>query len=120
NTLVCAFDYGDQELIFEVRGLPSTNPYPGGVEKNKDKRKDPNYVGNVFYGADGFVVCPSYSSGVAFGKNGEVIEQFQGGGDHHLNFIEAVRKRRAGDFEAAVKHLHADIEQGHLSSALCH
>src|SRR5262249_16471415 len=107
NTHISLFDYGDKELIFEVRGLP-TRDLKGAM------------VGNIYYGADGYVVCPSYFSGTAFGKSGEVIKQFNGHGDHHGNFIEAVRKRRAGDFEGAVKHLHADIEQGHLSSALCH
>ena len=36
-----------------------------------------------------------------------------GGGDHYGNFVDAVRSRNADD-------LNADIEEGHLSSALCH
>src|SRR5207237_8244446 len=33
NTQICLFDYRDSELIFEVRGLPSTNPFPGPFAK---------------------------------------------------------------------------------------
>ena len=29
NTQVIHFDYGDSELVFEVRGWPSQTPYPG-------------------------------------------------------------------------------------------
>ncbi len=100
NTQVCLFDYGDCELIFEVRGLPTQKLLGAGV-------------GNIFYGSEGYVVCPSYSSGIAYDKDGKKLEEFRGGGDHYGNFIHAVRER---------KHelLNADILEGHLSSALCH
>ena len=57
----------------------------------------------------------SYDTGVAFDAEGNEIKKFSGGGDHHhyANFVEAVRAR---DY----KKLNADVEQGHLSSALCH
>jgi predicted dehydrogenase len=100
NTQVCVFDYGDAELIFEVRGLP-TDPYRGAA------------VGNVFHCADGYLVCTTYQRAAAYRPNGEQIRTFDGGADHFANFISAVRSRRRQD-------LHADIEEGHLSSALCH
>jgi hypothetical protein len=100
NTQVCVFDYGDAELIFEVRGL-KTDKYKGAG------------VGNVFHCADGYLVCTSYDTAVACQPNGEVIERFSGGGDHFGNFIKAVRSRKHTD-------LNADILEGHLSSALCH
>ena len=50
---------------------------------------------------------------VDFDKQGQIIEKFQGDGDHFANFIGAVRSRKIED-------LHADILDGHLSSALCH
>lgn len=134
NTQVCLFDYGDCELVFEVRGLPSRNPYPfDTVRERRAKTPAPAknakqdnavaaaakkaapaaFVGNIFYGTEGVLVCPSYDSGVAFDLNGNVIKQFKGGASHYGNFLEAVR---AGNH----KLLNADIEQGHLSSALCH
>jgi len=112
NTQICVFDYGDCELIFEVRGWPSRSPFPG-KESPKDSIKPTNFVGNIFYGSEGFMVCPSYSNAVAYTKDGEVIQRFKGGDDHFGNFIDAVRARK-------VETLHADILEGHLSSALCH
>jgi predicted dehydrogenase len=102
NTQICVFDYGDCELIFEVRGL-----------KTKDLKGAK--VGNIWYGTEGYVVAPSYSSATAFTNDGQVIQKFSGGGDegHFGNFIKAVRSRKVSD-------LNADILEGHLSSALCH
>jgi len=100
NTQVSVFDYGDCELIFEVRGLPT--------EKLKDVG-----VGNIFYGSEGYVVCPNNSTGIAFDKDGKKLEEFKGDGNHYANFVEAVRARKP-------ELLNADILEGHLSSALCH
>jgi predicted dehydrogenase len=112
NTQVVVHDYGDCQLIFEVRGLPSDSPYPDKVSK-KEGKKGSNFVGNIFYGSEGVLVCPSYTSGVALSNDGEVIKEFKGGDDHFGNFIKAVRSRKVED-------LNADILEGHLSSALCH
>jgi predicted dehydrogenase len=100
NTQICVFDYGDSSLIFEVRGL-RTEAYRGAS------------VGNVFHCANGYMVCPSYTSAVAYNNDGGVIRRFNGPDDHYGNFVRAVRSRRRED-------LHADILEGHLSSALCH
>jgi hypothetical protein len=70
-------------------------------------------VGVIFEGTQGFVVLSSYDQGAAFDPAGQLVASFQGSGDHFGNFIDAVRSRNPAD-------LHADIEQGHLSSALCH
>jgi predicted dehydrogenase len=100
NTQICINDYGDRQLIFEVRGLP-TDALRGAK------------VGNIFHCEDGIMVISSYSGAVAFSNDGKEIKRFQGGGEHHGNFVEAVRSRQRS-------HLHADILEGHLSSALCH
>ena len=102
NTQVCLYDFGGKKLIFEVRGLPT-----------KDFRG--SQVGNVFVGSEGYVVCPSYHSGVVYDKDGKKVTEFKGGGEesHFANFVKAVRSRKRTD-------LHADILEGHLSSALCH
>jgi predicted dehydrogenase len=102
NTQIAAFDYGDCELIFEVRGLP-TKHYKGAK------------VGNVFVGSKGYLVCPSYNSAVAYDPDGQILQVFKEGGDenHYENFVNAVRSRKAEE-------LNADILEGHLSSALCH
>jgi predicted dehydrogenase len=100
NTQICVFDYGDCELIFEVRGL-NTKHLQGAK------------VGNVFYGSKGYLVCPGYDSAVAYHPDGQIMEVFKGGEDHFGNFVKAVRSRKKED-------LNADILEGHLSSALCH
>jgi predicted dehydrogenase len=101
NTQICLFDYGDnQQLIFEVRGL-RTAAYRGAS------------VGNVIHCANGYMVFPNYNSATAYDRDGREVRRFNGGGDHYGNFVRAVRSRRVED-------LHADILEGHLSSALCH
>ncbi|MGD9721376.1 MAG: Gfo/Idh/MocA family protein [Pirellulales bacterium] len=100
NTQMIVHDYGDKALVFEVRGLPT--------EAYKEAK-----VGVIFEGADGYVVMTSYSSGAAFDPQGNKVREFNGGGDHYGNFVNAVRSRKRED-------LFAEIEEGHLSSALCH
>ncbi len=102
NTLVVIHEYPEdgKTLVFEVRGLKTA----------KLKGAD---IGVIFYGSEGYVVLTSYTSGAAFDPEGNVVKRFSGGGDHHGNFLKAVRSGKADD-------LNADILQGHLSSALCH
>ena len=111
NTQLCVFDYGDTEMVFEVRGLASTSPYPA----NLGGKPGTNFVGNIWYGEKGTLVCPSYNSGVVLDKDLQVIQKFTGGGDglHFENFVNAVRSGKHTD-------LNCDIAEGHLSAALCH
>src|SRR5438094_309468 len=76
NTQMCVYDYGDSKLIFEVRGLPTTD-YRGAT------------VGNVFHCADGYLVCTSYTQAIAYDSDGEVVQRFNGSRDHFTNFVEA-------------------------------
>jgi predicted dehydrogenase len=100
NTELVFLEYPDAWIVFEVRGLP-TNDLRGAR------------VGNIWYGTEGIVVSNSYSSAVAYDLLGNKKASFDGGGDHHRNFINAVRSRKYTD-------LTCDIEEGHLSAALCH
>jgi hypothetical protein len=100
NTQVSVHDYGDKTLVFEVRGL-TTDALQGAK------------VGVIFYGSEGYAVMGSYEGGVVFNLSGEKVRTFDKGGDHFDNFLKAVRSRKVED-------LHADVENGHLSSALCH
>ncbi len=102
NTMVSLMDYGDVQFLFEVRGLATED-----FKKVK--------VGVIFEGDNGYVVNPNYASATAFDKDGKQIQTFAGGGDtHHFrNFVDACRSGKRED-------LNAEIEQGHLSAALCH
>ncbi|MCX6369333.1 MAG: Gfo/Idh/MocA family oxidoreductase [Armatimonadetes bacterium] len=101
NTVVSTYDYGDKQLIFEVRGLP-TEKFMGAD------------IGDIVYGENGYVVfTSSYGKAAAFDKEGKPLETFSGGGDHFAAFIKAVKSRQQSD-------LAAPVLEGHLSSALCH
>jgi predicted dehydrogenase len=101
NTVVSWYDYGDKQLIFEVRGL-------------KTESQTGVMIGDIVYGSEGYVVfTASYGQAAAFNPDGSPKEKFAGGGGHHKNFIEAVKSRKMSD-------LNAPIVEGHLSSALCH
>ena len=100
NTQVVLHDFGSQRLVFEVRGLKSH-------EYRRAK------VGVIFECANGYLIMRSYDKGAAFDLDGNTVEEFGGSGDHFGNFLRAVRSRSFFD-------LHADVEIGHLSSALVH
>jgi predicted dehydrogenase len=71
-------------------------------------------VGNIFYGTDGYLVVYNYDRYESFiGKDKKPGPSKKEGGDHYLNFIEAVRKH-----DKSV--LNAPVETAHLSSALAH
>jgi predicted dehydrogenase len=103
NTQVCIHQFqSGKRLTFEVRGL-KTEALRGAS------------VGVIFTGTEGYLVCPSYTGGMAFSVDGMELKKFQNGGDdhHYANFIAAVRSRKPEE-------LNAEIVDGHLSSALCH
>jgi len=119
NTQIIYHDYAKAPLIFEVRGLPASaaaikNGGWGAKDMDrfpKDKGAD---VGCIIHCEGGFLNVPSsYNSVTAYNKDGAMVKEFKGGGDHYENFINAVRSRKHTD-------LTADILEGHLSSALCH
>ncbi len=102
NMQLAVFDYGETKLVFETRGL---------VGKMSNY---PRIVDNEFYLEAGVI------------REGKFFEDGQGPGqelgdvDYHLNqgnifenFIHAVRSRNRAQ-------QHADILEGHYSSALCH
>jgi len=103
NTQFVVHDYRDALLIFEVRGLPARS---GAKEMDKYRTQS---VGNVIECEGGYL-----ADTVAYDNQGKEIKKFvEKGEGHHENFINAVRSRKPSD-------LHAEILEGHLSSALCH
>ena len=103
NTQVAAFDYGDTQLIFEVRGLKA-GKYLG------------QQVGNILHLEAGTIAGNSFTP--KGGTKAEPLPRVQRSpGDseapHFANFIAAVRTRKVDD-------LKADILEGHYSAALCH
>lgn len=113
NTQIAEFDYGDCLLVFEVRGLLTT----GEASIVRDGQ---NYIGNLFFGSDGVLSVDLQGFQVYRGEKMELVEQMkyvepQTWDTRPLiaNFLEVVRSRRQAD-------LACDIQEGHLSAALCH
>jgi len=102
NTQIVWLDYGDSELLFEVRGL-ETDAYREAK------------IGVIFHCEKGYMVNPTYTSATVFDPDGNKVQTFAGGRDedHFRNFVDCVMGGKPGE-------LNADIEEGHLSSALCH
>jgi len=109
NVINTSFDYPDagkkgKMLVFDTR------PWCTNGEKGAK-------VGVIFYGSEGYMVIDSYSHYETFlGKEGEEEKlgpSLNEGGDHFGNFLKAVRARQP-------ELLNAEIEEGHLSAALCH
>jgi predicted dehydrogenase len=107
NTFIVFHDYPTAPLIFEVRGLPA-----GADSNSMDKYRGVS-IGVVVDCEGGSMVIPDYNEARILDKDGTEIKRFRGHTSHFANFIDAVRSRKYTD-------LHADILQGHLSSALCH
>ncbi|MHB8519811.1 MAG: Gfo/Idh/MocA family protein [Limisphaerales bacterium] len=97
NTQVVIFDFGDKTIVSETRGL-KTEPF------------NPKFTGGwIFYGTEGIIAGTSL-----FDLDGRLVRTFAGKNESHFaNFLGAVRSRKVSD-------LHADILEGHQSTALCH
>ncbi|MDR3639287.1 MAG: Gfo/Idh/MocA family oxidoreductase [Isosphaeraceae bacterium] len=109
NTQLAVLDYGDTQIIFEVRGL-KTEKYLGQGVGNILHLEEGTIAGNMFYpkGAKEGEPLPKAAGAAARGPSAP------GGKDPHFgNFVAAVRSRKPAD-------LNADILEGHYSSALCH
>jgi GFO/IDH/MocA oxidoreductase family protein len=113
NTQIAVFEYDDSQLVFEVRGLLT-----GG--ESSIYWDGHNYIGNLFYGSEGFLAIDVNGYQIYKGEKRELVEQAKYSEPeawdtrpHMQNFLDAVRSRNYQD-------LHADIEEGHLSAALCH
>ena len=111
NTQLCVFDYGDCELIFEVRGLPSTarTRAPGreeGVELRRQhllrREGDPRLPELQQRRRARARTCRWCKSSRA--------------ADDNSTSRTSSRRSAAGKHED----LNCDITEGHLSAALCH
>jgi predicted dehydrogenase len=107
-----------------------TNSEAGMRDKYPFMEKN-SCVGEIFFGSKGYMIFPDYSSYYTFlGPNNEPGPfKTEGPNDaakgyagtfwkvesvpHFRNWLQAIRSRRHED-------LNADVEQGHLSMAVCH
>ena len=111
NTQIATFDYGDAELIFEVRGILTGGE--GGLGGNRGG----NVIGDLYYGADGWMNVDDGGFQVFKGEKSEKVMDQKAHGDttadHMRNFFKAMRSRNHKD-------LNADVEIGATSATLVH
>jgi predicted dehydrogenase len=114
NTQLAAFQYGDCEQVFEVRGLIT------GSEANMTLESDQHYIGVIFFGSEGYLTVDSNGFQVFMGGKKErtqfvkhVEAEPWSTLPHVENFLKAVRSRKRSD-------LNCDILEGHISATLCH
>lgn len=111
NTLLARFDYGEKELVFEVRGLQT------GTEGGLATGSDGNTIGNLFYGSEGWMALDGDGFRVYKGDPAKQTQSEKSTNDsfaaHLSNFLAAVRSRKYED-------LHADVDIGRISADLCH
>jgi predicted dehydrogenase len=129
NTQQSTLDFGDAQITFEVRNLPTPPEGTSGMRGS-------SYVGNIFFGDGGFLVldqgfqiyksaAANVSGEAARGAGAGGVEKYEKVADekageradstavHMKNFFDAIRARDH-------KLLHADIEIGARSAAFCH
>lgn len=107
NTQIIVHNYPAAPLLFEVRGLPAK----AGADQ-MDHFHGAS-IGVVVECEGGWMIIPNYTSARIQDRAGKEIRKFEGSSSHFANFIAAVRSRKHTD-------LNGDIQEGHLSSALCH
>ncbi|HXM40817.1 MAG TPA: Gfo/Idh/MocA family oxidoreductase [Bryobacteraceae bacterium] len=113
NTQIATFDYGDAELVFEVRGLNTGGD--AGIPAS-----GPNFIGVTFFGSKGFMAVDEHGFQIFLGDKrepGESMKHAEGEIDdtipHMANFLKAVKSRNPAD-------LNADVSVGVTSAALVH
>jgi predicted dehydrogenase len=146
NMLTVAYEFRTPEgktkmMNFEVRGWMTnheagigTSEFKGGgvpsaglTANSKSSEKTapktlgpaggkPSTIGNMYYGAKGYLVISDYDSYKSFlGDDNEPgpAKHAPVGNEHFANFIECVRSRNA-------LNIHAPIREGYLSTTLVH
>jgi len=120
NTQTASFQFPDRNILvtFEIRhgitneeaGMRDTYPF---VDHH-------NVCGVIFFGSEGFMIIPDYSSYYTFlgddrkpGPSKKTEGEPMMDCPHFQNFFQVVRSRQPSE-------LHAEIEEGHRSAAMCH
>jgi predicted dehydrogenase len=141
NTLLASYNYGNREIVFEVRGLltggegvpvarrpgppaagavaPPNSPAPTATAPINGGPPLNIMIGNLFYGTNGWAAMSDGGFQAFKGESNELImdERPEKGGDatalHMQNFLAACRSRNA-------RELHDGIDNAYLSASLCH
>ncbi len=119
NTISCLFEFegGGKKKMMSAEVRHWISNHEADIHEftgYADQSITGSTVGNIFYGSKGFLTIDGYTKYSTFlGKEHEPGPAAKQGGDHFLNFIDAVRSRRRED-------LTAEIEEGAISTVLVH
>jgi len=118
QVFACEYEGRNIMVQFETRRWFTNSEAGMGIEYPFVDHQ--NVVGVIFFGSEGYMVIPDYSSYHVFlgpdrkpGPSASVPGAPMMDADHFRNWIQAMRSRRRED-------LLAEIEEGHLSSAMAH
>jgi len=96
---------------FGSSGVPAA---VGNAAEPKRTQRDPNTIGNIFYGSKGYLAMDGYDSYKTWlGREQEPGPTAKAEGNNWENFINCVRSRKKED-------LNAPVEEGHMSCTLLH
>lgn len=118
NTQVVYHDYAAAPLIFETRGLPRSKQSQANWGHTMDRYRGSG-IGVIIQCEEGHVYVVNYGEAYAYDRKGEQLKHWKNTGDlysnqnHINNWLDAIV---AGDRSL----LNAEIQEGHLSSSLCH
>jgi predicted dehydrogenase len=115
NTMTALYEFdgaGKKKMMsFEVRHWMSN--HEAGIDE-QGKKKNPNTIGNIYYGSKGYMAVEGYVRYYTFlGREQEPGPARSEGGNNWANFIKAVRSRNQAD-------LNANVEEGAISTTLVH
>jgi predicted dehydrogenase len=110
NMHFALFDYDGLPVVVDIRNLPDPKRKGGNSGAVYLSSRDGNWIQ-----CENGSIRISRGGGWAYDNDGERIKQYKGNGGsgHAQNFIDAMRSRRRED-------LAAEIEVGHLGTAVCH
>ncbi|MBN1972806.1 MAG: Gfo/Idh/MocA family oxidoreductase [Sedimentisphaerales bacterium] len=110
NMHFALMEYDGLKVVVDVRNLPDPKRRGGSAGALYLGRRDGNYIQ-----CENASVRISRGGGGAYDNKDQRIFQYKGDGGaaHAQNFIDALRKN-------SNKGLNAEIETGHLSTAMCH
>jgi predicted dehydrogenase len=107
NSLLCIYQYTDvnKMLVFETRHwISNSEGFDSGLQTG---------VGATFFGSEGYMQVYYFGYRTFLGRKREPGPAATAASNEYERFVAGVRSRSSDD-------LGVDIEEGHLSSGLCH
>jgi predicted dehydrogenase len=118
QVFACRYEGRNILVTFETRDGYTNSEAGMGIEYPFVDHR--NVVGVIFFGSDGYMIIPDYSSYHTFlgakrtpGPSGQVEGNPMMDLDHVQNWTNAIRSRKPAE-------LYAEIAEGHLSASLAH